>query len=65
VILGAGVGWFIGDFVYAKRHNRQLEELSGARRAAAHFHLGPPPRAEMPDDPAAMKSAAPAATWPR
>ena len=30
VVAGAGLGWFMGDYLYGKRHNRSL----GARRSA-------------------------------
>jgi membrane-associated phospholipid phosphatase len=33
VVAGAGIGWFIGDYLYGKRHNRTLE---GKRSALDH-----------------------------
>jgi membrane-associated phospholipid phosphatase len=44
IVLGAGMGWFIGDYVYAKRHNRELEKVSALERVMAHVHLGGPAR---------------------
>ena len=58
VVLGAAMGWFIGDFVYAKRHNRDLDKPSATERVAKHVHFGGPARVEMPPDAEAMKSAA-------
>ena len=26
VVAGAGLGWFIGDYLYGKRHNRSLDK---------------------------------------
>jgi len=62
VVLGAGLGWFIGDYVYAKRHNRDLDErASAANRVISHIHLGGPARSAFLTDPEAEKSAALAA----
>lgn len=58
VVLGAALGWFIGDYVYAKRHNRDLENPSALEKIAAHVHMGGAPHAQMPVDAEAMKSAA-------
>jgi hypothetical protein len=56
VVLGAAMGWFIGDYVYAKRHNRELEKRSALDRLMAHVHLGGPTILEMPDDAEAVKA---------
>ena len=56
VVLGAAMGWFIGDYVYAKRHNRELEKRSAFDRVMAHVHLGGPTITEMPDDAEAVKA---------
>jgi len=58
VILGGAMGWFIGDYVYAKRHNRELENLSRLDRVISHLRLGGPTHVEMPADAEAVKSAA-------
>jgi len=35
------MGWFIGDYVYGKRHNRELDSnRPGARRILNHVRLG-------------------------
>jgi hypothetical protein len=34
------MGWFIGDYVFAKRHNRELDKASAVDRIMAHVHLG-------------------------
>jgi len=58
VVLGAAMGWFIGDYVYAKRHNQELEKRSAFDRVMAHVHLGGPTEMEMPDDADAVRSKA-------
>ena len=35
VVAGAGLGWFIGDYLYGKRHNRTL----GTKRSALQHVL--------------------------
>jgi len=50
IILGAGIGWFIGDYVFAKRHNRELDSPSTIDRIRAHVHIGDPARpAQLPN----------------
>ncbi len=41
-VAGAAMGWFIGDFVYGKRHNRALDGAprSKLERILAHVELG-------------------------
>jgi membrane-associated phospholipid phosphatase len=59
IVLGAGIGWFIGDYVFAKRHNRDLDKpVSAFDRVKSHIHLGGPARAAQLPDPEAEKSAA-------
>jgi membrane-associated phospholipid phosphatase len=41
VVAGAGLGWFLGDYVYGKRHNRELDRKpSAARRVLDHVQIG-------------------------
>jgi membrane-associated phospholipid phosphatase len=41
VVAGAAIGWFIGDFVYGKRHNPELTASQPAwKRVLAHVHFG-------------------------
>jgi membrane-associated phospholipid phosphatase len=41
IVAGAAMGWFIGDYVYAKRHNDLLETSdSRFRRILSHVHFG-------------------------
>ena len=41
VVAGAAIGWFIGDFVYGKRHNRELDGLprSKMQKILSHVQL--------------------------
>lgn len=39
VIAGAAMGWFIGDYVYAKRHNAAVSQ-STVRKVLSHVRLG-------------------------
>src|SRR5678815_55670 len=32
VVIGAAMGWFIGDYVYAKRHNQELDRPSALEK---------------------------------
>ena len=42
VVLGAAMGWFIGDYVYGKRHNRALDEKKPISwRLLDHVRWGP------------------------
>src|SRR5207248_7874071 len=41
VVAGAGLGWFMGDYIYGKRHNRALDaKESGFNRVLDHVHIG-------------------------
>lgn len=42
VVAGSAMGWFIGDFVYGKRHNRALDEAprSKLQQILAHIEIG-------------------------
>ena len=41
VVAGGAMGWFVGDYVYAKRHNPELDEKQGLlRKVFAHVELG-------------------------
>jgi membrane-associated phospholipid phosphatase len=43
VVAGGAMGWFIGDYTYAKRHNQELgQNLNPIQKALAHMHLGGP-----------------------
>jgi membrane-associated phospholipid phosphatase len=56
VMAGAAMGWFIGDYVYAKRHNPDVnKQRAVSYRALDHFRLGaayptgPTPICVVPD----------------
>jgi membrane-associated phospholipid phosphatase len=41
VLAGSAMGWFIGDFVYGRRHNPELDpKRSAAQQLLAHIRLG-------------------------
>ena len=41
VMAGGALGWFIGDYVYAKRHNPELDKKPGVARAIlSHIRIG-------------------------
>ena len=41
VVAGSAIGWFIGDFVYGKRHDRDLEQKPAiARRILSRIRIG-------------------------
>jgi membrane-associated phospholipid phosphatase len=41
VVAGAAMGWFIGDYVYGRRHNRDLDKKrTAADKILDHIHLG-------------------------
>jgi membrane-associated phospholipid phosphatase len=43
VVAGGAMGWFIGDYTYAKRHNKELDQkLNPIQKALMHAHLGGP-----------------------
>jgi membrane-associated phospholipid phosphatase len=65
VVVGAAMGWFIGDYIFAKRHNRELEKAPALERAMGHFHLGGPLQPYMPPDADAARSDALRRDWLR
>ena len=41
VVAGGAMGWFIGDYVYGKRHNPELDQKRGlAQKILAHIRVG-------------------------
>jgi membrane-associated phospholipid phosphatase len=56
IVLGAGMGWFIGDYVYGRRHNRELDKPSALDHLRSHVHIGGPARPAMLASPDAQKS---------
>ena len=41
VVAGSAMGWFIGDYVYGKRHNRSLDEKrTAAEKLLDHIRIG-------------------------
>jgi len=41
VVAGGAMGWFLGDYVYAKRHNPELDKKDGAmQKVLAHVRIG-------------------------
>jgi membrane-associated phospholipid phosphatase len=41
VVAGSALGWFIGDYTYGRRHNRDLDQKpTVAQRLLDHVHLG-------------------------
>ena len=41
VVAGSAMGWFIGDYVYGRRHNTELDKKpTVAQRIIDHVHLG-------------------------
>lgn len=41
VMAGGAMGWFVGDYVYAKRHNPNLDQKQGAmQKILAHVRIG-------------------------
>jgi membrane-associated phospholipid phosphatase len=43
VVAGGAMGWFIGDYVYAKRHNPDVDKKPVARKILEHIRIGPAP----------------------
>lgn len=42
IVVGAAMGWFIGDYVFGKRHDPEVDPpRSKLRRFLAHINLGP------------------------
>jgi len=59
IIAGGVMGWFIGDWVFAKRHNRELDKpVPALDRLKSHIHIGGPMQARQLDDPEAQRAAA-------
>ena len=40
VVAGGVIGWFTGDYVYAKRHNPELDNPSPMQSILSHVHIG-------------------------
>jgi membrane-associated phospholipid phosphatase len=41
VVAGAGLGWFMGDYIYGKRHNRELDRKpSAVSSVLSHVRIG-------------------------
>ena len=41
VVAGSALGWFIGDYTYGRRHNRNLDQKpTVAQKLLDHVHLG-------------------------
>ena len=40
VMAGGAMGWFVGDFVYGKRHNSELDKPTITRKILDHVHIG-------------------------
>jgi membrane-associated phospholipid phosphatase len=59
VLIGSGMGWFIGDYIYVRRHNRDLDPKESAlQKLMNHVHIGGPQVAPQLDDPDAVRAAA-------
>ena len=41
VVAGGAMGWFIGDYVYAKRHNPELDKKPVVQKIFDHIRIGP------------------------
>jgi membrane-associated phospholipid phosphatase len=39
---GGAMGWFIGDYVYGKRHDPDVDKQAAIEKIMAHVHLGGP-----------------------
>ena len=58
-VLGGAIGWFIGDYIFARRHNRDLESgahTSAIERVMSHVRIGGPPLPAPLPNPEAEKS---------
>jgi membrane-associated phospholipid phosphatase len=40
VVAGSVMGWFVGDYVYGKRHNPQVEKTSVSQKILSHVSFG-------------------------
>jgi membrane-associated phospholipid phosphatase len=72
VLAGAAMGWFIGDYVYGKRHNPDLDEkkpiswkIMDHFRIGAAYPVGPAAICEVPTGyvPLPSASAMPTSSW--
>jgi membrane-associated phospholipid phosphatase len=57
IVVGSAMGWFIGDYTFAKRHNRELDKASALDRVRAHVHVGGPPETPVLNHPDAERYA--------
>jgi membrane-associated phospholipid phosphatase len=48
VVAGGAMGWFIGDYVYARRHNPELDKKPLAQKILEHIRIGPAPYQTVP-----------------
>jgi membrane-associated phospholipid phosphatase len=49
VVAGAAMGWFIGDYVYGKRHNSELDQKASLpRKILSHIRIGGPAAPMLP-----------------
>jgi len=54
VMAGGAIGWFVGDYVYGKRHNSELDKKTFPQKILDHVQIGPGVPAE-PLGPVAMR----------
>jgi membrane-associated phospholipid phosphatase len=40
VMAGGAIGWFVGDYVYARRHNSDLDKKTAAEKLLSHIRIG-------------------------
>ena len=40
VMAGGAIGWFVGDYVYAKRHNSELDKKTFGQKILDHVEIG-------------------------
>ena len=40
VMAGGAIGWFVGDFVYGKRHNSELDKPTITQKILDHVQIG-------------------------
>jgi membrane-associated phospholipid phosphatase len=58
VMFGGAMGWFIGDYVYGRRHNPELDgKRSVSQKFLDHIHLGGPPETPQLYDTDLVRSA--------
>ena len=58
VMAGGALGWFIGDYVYGKRHNPELDPPGKMSSIASHIRLGGPLQPVQLVSPEAERAAA-------